>query len=270
MNPISIAMDDLRRLDLVARGDSGIHRLDPRAKIVTTLCFTVAVVSFDRYRIAPLIPFFLFPLFLILRGGIPPFLIAAKVLVVIPFLLLVGIFNPLMDRDPLVTIGGVTLSAGAVSLCSIILKGVLTISAALTLLATTGMVPIARGLAVMRVPEPFVTQILFLYRYLFVLTDEARRSATARSLRSFGKRGEGIGSFAPLLGTLLLRTFHRAERVHHAMISRGFTGRFSPFAPSPLNRRDLLFTGGWIIFFLAARAVDIPGWLGRLVTGVIP
>jgi len=57
MRLVTTAMDEVRRLDLLAAGESGIHRLDPRAKIVTTLCFIIAVVSFDRYRIAPLLPF---------------------------------------------------------------------------------------------------------------------------------------------------------------------------------------------------------------------
>lgn len=270
MRLVTTAMDEVRRLDLLAAGESGIHRLDPRAKIVTTLCFIIAVVSFDRYRIAPLLPFVFYPLALTARARIPFSLIGRKVLIPLPFLLLVGLFNPLIDRAPLLTLGGVTISAGIVSLCSILLKGLLTIGAGFVLLATTGMIPIARGLAGMKVPDPFVTQLLFLYRYLFVLSDEARRSATARSLRSFGERGEGIRSFAPLVGTLLLRTFHRAERIHNAMLSRGFSGRITTPPSSPLTPRDLLFTGGWVTFFVIARVVDLPGWLGRLVTGSMP
>ena len=55
---LETAFYDLGRLDLLAEKDSPIHRLDPRAKVLTTFLFIIYVVSFDKYEITRLLPFF--------------------------------------------------------------------------------------------------------------------------------------------------------------------------------------------------------------------
>ena len=92
------AFYDLGRLDLLAESSSSIHRLDPRAKVLTTFLFIVYVVSFDRYEVARLLPFFIYPAFLIGLANIPFAYLLRKLLIVVPFVLFIGIFNPVFDR----------------------------------------------------------------------------------------------------------------------------------------------------------------------------
>jgi energy-coupling factor transporter transmembrane protein EcfT len=99
MNNITKNYMDIRYMDIMASGDSLLHRLDPRAKLITTLLFIVAVISFDRYTILAFIPFFIYPIVLISAGGLPAGYLLKKILWVSPFAVLVGIFNPVMDRD---------------------------------------------------------------------------------------------------------------------------------------------------------------------------
>ena len=115
----------------------------------------------------------------------------------------------------------------------------------------------------------FATQLLFLYRYIFVLAEEGGRVSRGRSLRSFGKRGEGMSSYGSLIGNLLLRTWRRAERIHMAMLARGFTGEFHTLRESRFGGRDLLFLGGWSLFFIVLRLWNLPQLLGTLVTGMV-
>ncbi len=58
-------------MDQMARQDTPIHRLDPRAKILTTLAFIGVTVSFGRYEIAALLPLILFPVVLLALGRVP-------------------------------------------------------------------------------------------------------------------------------------------------------------------------------------------------------
>ena len=71
MSRLDTAFYELGRLDLLAESDTIIHRLDPRVKVITTLLFIIYVISFDKYEINRLLPFFLFPAFLIGMADLP-------------------------------------------------------------------------------------------------------------------------------------------------------------------------------------------------------
>jgi len=267
MPGIETAILDLGLLDRLARQDTAVHRLDPRAKVLATLAFVVAVVSFGRYEVGRLLPFALYPVALMAAGNVPLRFLARKLLVVAQFALLVGAFNPLLDREVLFHLGPLAVSGGAASFCSIVLRFVLTAGAALVLVAVTGFNGVCLGLLKLGAPRAFVMQLLFLYRYLFVLVEEAARMGRARALRSFGGRGTGLAAFAPLVGQLLLRTLDRAQRIHQAMLCRGFSGEIRLLSSLNFGRRELAFIGLWGAYFALARWLDIPAWLGRIVTG---
>lgn len=267
MSAISAALLQVGRLDTLAAQDTPLHRLDPRAKLLTSMAYVLAVVSFGKYDISGLLPFTLFPLCLALAGNIPAGFIARKLLLVSPFILFVGVFNPLIDRETLVSFGALDLSGGWVSFLSLTLRAILTLSVVMLLLATTGLNGIAAAMERMGVPKVFTVQLLFLYRYLFVLTEEALRLTRARSLRAFGRRGTGFRPYASLLGHLLLRTLDRAERIHQAMLSRGFDGEMRIRRPMHFRAAEFCFTLGWIALFLALRAFNFSLWLGKLITG---
>jgi cobalt/nickel transport system permease protein len=204
----------LGHLDLLSYQDTCIHRLDPRTKIVVTFIFVLTVVSFPKYEITGLMPFFLFPVLLFSLGDIPVRFILKKVLIVSPFAVFIGIFNPLLDPGTMVNLYGIHLSGGWVSFFSILIKFMLTISAALLLIATTSFPGVCYGLQCLGVPEIFVSQLLFLYRYIFVLMEEAMKILRARDLRSFDKRGAGLGTFINIIGLLFIWPIERSESVY--------------------------------------------------------
>lgn len=262
---------DFRQLDLLALRQTAIHRLDPRAKVLTTLCFIVCVVSFDKYEVSAMLPFLAYPVALVAAGNLPPGYILRKVLIVIPFALMIGLFNPIFDRQVIMQVGSIDIWGGWVSCSSILLRAILTASAAIVLVATTGFPAICEALKKLGMPQLFAMQLLFLYRYIFVLTDEGVRVARARQLRSFGRRGLGISQFGSLAGHLLLRTWERAERVHMAMLARGFSGEVHATRRQiHFGSKDLLFICGWIAIFILLRIHNAPQLLGNLIMGSMP
>ncbi|HAA02306.1 MAG TPA: cobalt ECF transporter T component CbiQ, partial [Syntrophobacteraceae bacterium] len=118
----------------------------------------------------------------------------------------------------------------------------------------------------MGAPSSFAVQLLFLYRYIFVLTDEALRMVRARSLRSFGGKGLGLRVFSYMIGQLLLRTLDRAQRIHLAMRCRGFDGEIRMVRPLKICGRDVAFLLGCSALFFLMRLYDIPQWMGHTVT----
>ena len=258
---------DFKRLDLLARQESAIHRLDPRAKVLTTLVYILCVVSFGRYELAAMLPFLIYPVALLALADLPAGYIARKAAVVLPFAVMVGLFNPLFDRQVVLQLGPLGVSGGWVSCASIVVRALLTAGAAIVLVAVTGFPALCAALERLGMPRVFAVQLTFLYRYIFVLTDEGGRVARARQLRACGKRGLGMRHFGALVGHLLLRTWERAERVHLAMLARGFSGEIPASRDGRFGLRELRFLLGWSALFVVLRLYNLPQLLGLLLTG---
>jgi len=266
---IESGLYELGRLDQFARLDTPVHRLDPRAKVITTLVFLVCVVSFGKYDLLALLPFALFPVVMASEGEIPMGYLGSRLLAAAPFAVVIGMFNPLLDQIPIAQVGGVTITAGWISFLSILIRFLLTTAAALVLIGTTGMNSVCLSIERLGAPDVFSTQLLFLYRYIFVLGDEAARMVRARSLRSFGKRGMGLAVFGQILGHLLLRTYARASRIYNAMLCRGFDGTIRTTRRLRFTRTDTAFVVVWSALFVLFRFYNVPLVVGGLVTGLL-
>jgi cobalt/nickel transport system permease protein len=258
---------DLRYLDDLAAKNTAVHRLDPCAKIVTTLAFIVAVTSFPKYELISLLPFFFYPVALISLGELPPAPLVKRLILAAPFAVFVGILNPLMDTTPLFHVGPFSVSGGWISFISIALRFILTVLAALVLVATTGIDAIGAALLRLRVPRILVMQLLFMYRYIHVLLEEFSRTIQAYSLRSFHGEGLRYKVWGSLLGQLLLRTMDRAKRIYQAMLCRGFDGEIRLLRSDTMRFSDWTFILTWSTFFLASRFYNIPHLLGTLFLG---
>ena len=256
---------DVGYMDTIAAGDSPLHRIDPRAKLITTVAFIATVVSFNKYAVLDLVPFFSFPLILIILGGLPAGYILKKVLLVSPFAILVGIFNPVFDRSIIYHIGSIGISGGWVSFISILLRFMLTVTSALALVSLTGFNSVCMALERFRVPRPFIVQLMFLYRYMFVLTEESERMVRARAVRSFSGGVIHFKTFVSLIGHLLLRTLDRAERVYRAMCCRGFDGHIRIMRKLNIDFKDSAFVIIWVVLFILFRFWDVPVKLGGIV-----
>lgn len=269
MAKIESSLFDLGVLDRLAAGRSAIHRLDPRAKLVTTLVFVCTVVSFGKYEISALLPFLCFPLALVLAADLPAAPLLKKLLLAAPFAFFIGVFNPLFDRQVLLQIGDFAISGGWVSFASILLRFALTVFAALVLIATTSFTGVCMAMERLGAPRIFALQLLFLHRYLFVLVDEAQRMVRARALRSFHGRGMGLKVAGHMAGQLLLRTLDRAQRIHQAMLCRGFDGEIRMLRPLRIGRREIVFTLGWSALFVLLRLVNLPLLAGDFLTELL-
>lgn len=268
MSRIAAALDDLRSLDALAARPTALARRDARAKLLVTLVFVVTVVSFDRYSVAALLPLALFPVVLAAQAELTARTIVRALALAAPFALAVGLANPLLDREPMLALGGVAISAGWVSFASIALRVALSASALVVLVAGTGMHALCAALARLGAPRVFTVQLLLLHRYLFVLAGEALRLHTAWSLRATAGRAPPLPVFASLAGQLLLRTVDRAHRVHQAMLARGFDGELRTLDATRWRRGDTAFVSAWCSYFAVVRAVDLPQLAGAALTGL--
>lgn len=256
---------NLGYLDYLSYKDTFIHRLDPRAKLIVTFVFICMVISFPKHEISGLVPFLIFPVALIALADIPLNIILKKLVIVSPFALMVGIFNPILDRKILISLFGIGISGGWISYLSIIIKFTLTISSALILIATTSFPGICMAMKKLGLPNIFVLQLMFIYRYIFVLGEEVVRTNNARELRSFGKKGYEIFTAGNILGSLLMRTIDRSGRIYQAMCARGFNGEINLFKKNKFLLKDLLYIIVLSSFFIFLRLFPLSKFIGKIL-----
>lgn len=237
---------------------SPIHRLDPRAKIIGLIAITVIAVS---------APIGLWPVYVACASALVAVAFAARIPVVeiyrrvrwvLPLILAAAILLPVFRTGgESWELGPLTIHAeGLAVFGAVAAKATIgTVSAAILAMTTT-FPSVLRGLEVMRVPKLFVLVAGFMYRYIFVIVEEFGRLRA--SISSRGYRPRNALQVAPLgraATAMFLRTYDRGERVHRAMLARGYTGSMPQLDPLVLERRDVLFAGGLVTTLLAARIV---------------
>ena len=254
-NKLQQVLYELDAMERTARGRSPLHCLDARAKLLATVVFLVTMLSVPLARLSELLLFFVFPIVSAAMGGFSFGTIFRRSLVVLPFVAFIGVFNLFYDREPVFRIGTLVVTAGWVSFLSILLRGLLSVEALLILIGSTGYYRFCRSMQQLGVPAVFTTQLLFVYRYIYVLTEEALAMQRARDARSFGRKSYPLGMWGRLVGQLLIRTFDRAGRISRAMLARGFTGRIPAdvFERPAWKMRDTVFLAAWCAVFVALR-----------------
>ena len=267
MNKLDRSLRELREMDTLAAGTSPVHGLCPIAKLLTTIAYIAVVLSFGKYQLSGLLVMMLWPLLLFQLSGIPVATCFRKLRFVLPLVLAVGLFNPIFDRSPLLTIGTVTVSGGVVSMITLMAKGVFCLMASFLLVATTPIDSLCAALRRLHVPSVLVTLLLLTYRYVGVMTEELAVMTDAYHLRAPGQKGIHYTAWGSFLGQLLLRSMDRAEEIYGSMQLRGLRGDFPYARAMSCTARD----GAWLILWTAAfvlcRIFDVAQLLGGLVGG---
>jgi cobalt/nickel transport system permease protein len=237
-------------------GSSTIHGLDPRIKLIATLLFVL---------VATLLPYgawlcygllFCGTLVVARISGLGLVFALKRSFVALPFALAAITLPFTVPGQPLTQLGPLTVSLeGSVRFLSILLKSWVSVQAAILMTVTTPFPDLLWGLRALRLPHTLVSIIGFMYRYLFVLADEALRLRRARAARSGTGAGRSGGSLrwrgrvaGGMIGNLALRAFERSERVYAAMQARGFAGEIRTLAHPILRETDRVALAGWITY----------------------
>ncbi|NFS83247.1 cobalt ECF transporter T component CbiQ [Clostridium botulinum] len=259
---------NIRYLDELSEKVTIIHSVHPLPKVLTTIIYLIIVVSFSKYEISGLIPLILYPMILMILADIKITMIIKRLFVVLPFVICIGIFNPLLDHTSMLIIGNMYISGGWISFISILIKCALTVAASLILIATTGINKIALSLRLLKVPKLFVIEFLLTYRYITVLIEEVGRITRAYSVRSHIQKGIRFKDCGCLIGQLLIKTVERAERIYISMCCRGFERDYDIENNLKMKSNDYLYVSIWIMFFIIIRCVNIPKLLSLIIIGV--
>jgi cobalt/nickel transport system permease protein len=212
--------------DLHGRAKSPVHRAPAHLKVLVLLVFMLVVVATPRQAYAVFAVEATVLLAVILVSGVPLTRLLPRMVVELPFVIF-AVLMPFIAHGPRTEVLGVSVSEpGLVAGVALLVKGSIGVLASLTLAATTEPQDLLRGLQRLRVPDLIVQIMGFMIRYLDVVTSELSRMMTALRSRGCDPRSPRHWPvLARSLGALFIRSYERGERVHLAMLSRGYDGR---------------------------------------------
>jgi cobalt/nickel transport system permease protein len=210
-------------------GHSPVHHAPAHLKVLALLGFMVVVVATPRDWYAAFALYFAALVVVIGLSRVPPSYLLKRAVVEIPFLVF-ALLLPFVATGPQTEVLGVSVSEhGLEAGLALLVKGTLGVLASLTLAATTEPQDLLVGLERLRVPQQLVQIMAFMVRYLDVVTGEMQRMRIARESRGFSARNPRHWPvLARSAGALFIRSYERGERVHLAMLSRGYSGKMPP------------------------------------------
>ena len=210
-------------------GHSVVHRAPAHVKLLVLVGFMLVVVATPRDWHTAFALYAVALLAVVGASRVPPVYLAKRMAIEVPFVLF-AVLVPFVAQGPQVEVQvlglGVSLSEpGLVAAGGLLMKGTLGVLASLTLAATTEPEDVLRGLQRLRMPDLIVQIMGFMIRYLDVVTGEMGRMLVAMRSRGCDPRSpRHWPALARSLGALFIRSYERGERVHLAMLSRGYTG----------------------------------------------
>jgi cobalt/nickel transport system permease protein len=260
-------------LDQYSYRDSLVHRLDPRVKLVATLAFILAVTATPPPAWPAFSVLLILVLGLIWAAHLSLGVGLRRSMIAIPFSLVVALSIPFttagkpLFRLHLFSWPLTITDQGLLVFWAVVLRAWLSVLAAGLLTSTTHFIELLRAMKSLGLPKVMVSVISFMYRYIFVLVDEAMRLSMARDSRSADPDGRGGGTplwraqvLGGMIGTLFLRSYERSERIYAAMLSRGFTGEIHTLKDTSLHQKDVITLAAFLTWLVAVEVMAHAYW----------
>lgn len=229
-------------------------------KFLAVVAFTICVVSLPKYAISPLMWFAVGPFTMLTIAKIPLRFVLRQIIITSPFILTLAIVCVFFDKEiHHVTFGPWQwdIQGGILRCASIVGKFFVTMTALIALISATRFSDLLCGLERLGIPNLLVTQMGFLYRYIFLLIDKVGRYLRARSARHLKylgiKKELSVGS--AMIGSLLLTSLDMSTRVNLAMEARGFDGVVRTLSRTEIKLSDWIFASIVCVYLVALKVL---------------
>lgn len=223
---------------------SPVHDLDPRVKIVAVTVVVIAAVLSPPPRAAETLAFAALVLALTLAANLPPLSVFLRASAVLPVAGAIAVLAPLTHAGGSWNAAGMAAAysdGGWIVAWGILAKAWMSACLLVWLSLTTPAPRLFKGLRALRLPDIILTMLTFTYRFADVLRAQVRSMRAAIASRAPGLRGwRLVRLLGNLAGSLFVRSYERGERVHAAMLSRGYDGTLPSAEPLRASPADAL------------------------------
>ncbi len=250
-----------------------IHALDPRVKFVFTLAFilTMALLPFGAWPVYVLMLTVSLSITVLSELGVK--YVLKRSLLALPFVLaavplLFTVPGPALVTIPIGSLSLTITVSGLERLLSILFKSWVSVQMAIVFAAATPFPDMLLAMRAVKIPRLFVSLFGLMWRYMFVMVDEAIRLMRARAARSGAIEGSRSGGSivwrakvtGGMAGNLFIRSIDRGERIYDAMAARGYDGEIRSFPLPPITSTSWLVLVGGLVVLIALLVFALLFW----------
>ena len=243
-----------------SEGNTFIHRLDPRVKLLAAFLFSAATSVSGRFF--PLFLSLILSIGLLAAARLPLKTVIMRLLFANLFIFFLWIIIPItMKGEIIYRIDFINITKEGLLYCSMLtIKSNAIIIILIALTATMPVFTLGRAMGFFKVPTKIVNLLIFSYRYIHSILFEYKKLKEAMEIRGFQPKTnmQTYRTYAYLVGMLMVKSHDRAERVHSAMLCRGFNGEFFDLTEYSFKTTDLLFIATFIICLAAITLIQWP------------
>lgn len=222
-------------LEEYTEGNSFLHRLDARIKLICTVVTVFCVVFLTQWYLPLLFFAVCFVLVLFAHASVKVY--CKRLLTALSIIGFIAIIMPLTYGSTVVaTIPGVGLSIfqeGIYFGILVFVRCIAAVSVLNLLILVTPINTVIDSMAWFRVPSVIIDTMMLMFRYIGILSEESTRMYRAQQSRCGHSRSVGyfkkLTNFGNIAGALILRSFDRSVKVGNAMASRAYTGKYTLF-----------------------------------------
>jgi len=242
-------------IDLISEkfseGNSFIHRLDPRVKLIVALLFSIIVAVIDKYT--PLMGALLFAIVGVIIAKLKMKELISRLLVVNSFIFLLWLMLPFtFPGEKIFALGSLGISQEGIKYALLItIKSNSIILVGIAFLSTSSIFNLIHSFSHLYIPDKLIQLFFFTYRYIYTIHSEYIKLHNAMKIRCFipYTNPRTYKTYAYLVGIILIQSYDRSKRVYNAMLCRGFKGKFWTLNHFQLKKSDLL-TGVVMISYI--------------------
>ena len=248
-------------LDRYSDLTSSLHSFSATAKVIVFLALIIICVTTAPTALLSFAGYLVFLAVCLVVSRVPLIHVLRRSLVILPFLAIAALSIPFFSRAAEARNAVTGAHPGWIVFQGIALKSFISVSSLILLSATTPFPSFLSALRKLRTPRVLISLMSFTYRYLFLMIEEFERMVRARDARCYGGgwlwQTKVVGR---MVGTFFVRSYERAERVYHAMTSRGFDGRVPVEDARPMRLKDYLFVLMSVGLLVGCRIFLSSGW----------
>ena len=264
MNKIEDAIYQVHYIDNNSNNNNILNKIHPLVKLIISVVYILFLTSINKYNLTITLAMSIYLIVVSIIGDLSIKNCIKRLKIVLFFLIIIGIANPILDRQVVTFIGIIPITTGMISALTLILKGIFAIISSYFLIVTTGVENICYALKKLHIPNILITIFMLIYRYIIVFLKEVQKIWTAYSLRAPKQKGIHFKAWGSMIGSLMIRSIDKAEVIYQAMELRGFSPDNFFMKNQKIDRTSIIYFMAGLLLLLIIRFIPVFDLIGNI------
>lgn len=264
MNKIEDAIYQVHYIDNNSNNNNILNKIHPLVKLIISVIYILFLTSINKYNLTITLAMSIYLIVVSIIGDLSIKNCIKRLKIVLFFLIIIGIANPILDRQVVTSIGIIPITTGMISALTLILKGIFAIISSYFLIVTTGVENICYALKKLHIPNILITIFMLIYRYIIVLLKEVQKIWIAYSLRAPKQKGIHFKAWGSMIGSLMIRSIDKAEVIYQAMELRGFSPDNFFMKNQKIDKTSIIYFMAGLLLLLIIRFIPIFDLIGNV------